>query len=209
MMLKVSKFQYWWNKSFAKDFILSKYIIYFHKKLKVFLMFLEGLEALKSVALKFLCEDNVEVVSKVTEKIVTPNTADSEKHFFEGMFEEEFEIENPDAIAAALVFKKEQEINSEIIKFTDLITAENFKRTLLSSNEFWKDKKRDFPHLCTLFLILNSIGASSAYIERFFSICGIICTQRNQNSKEDLFQARAMLSSNFKIVKKISINNNK
>ena len=86
MMLKVSKFQYWWNKSFAKDFILSKYIIYFHKKLKVFLMFLEGLEALKSVALKFLCEDNVEVVSKVTEKIVTPNTADSEKHFFDGMY---------------------------------------------------------------------------------------------------------------------------
>ena len=70
-------------------------------------------------------------------------------------------------------------------------------------------KKRDFPHLCTLFLILNSISASSAYIERFFSICGIICTQRNQNSKEDLFLARAMLSSNFEIVKKISINNNK
>ena len=115
MMLKVSKFQYWWNKSFAKDFILSKYIIYFHKKLKVFLMFLEGLEALKSVALKIVCEDNVEVVSKVTVKIVTPNTADSEKHFFEGMFEEEFEIENPDAIAGALVFKKEQEINSEIL----------------------------------------------------------------------------------------------
>jgi hypothetical protein len=72
-----------------------------------------------------------------------------------------------------------------------------------------KVKKRYFPHLCTLFLILNSMGASGAYIERFFSICGIICTQRNQNSKEDLFLARAMLSSNFEIVKKISINNNK
>ena len=84
------------------------------------------------------------MVSKVTEKIVTPNTADSEKHFFEGMFEEEFEIENPGAIAAALDIKKEQEINSEIIKFTYFITAENFKRTRLSSNEFWKDKKEIF-----------------------------------------------------------------
>ena len=94
------------------------------------------------------------MVSKVIEKIVTPNTADSEKHFFDGMFEEEFEIENPDAIAAALVFKKEQEINSEIIKFTDLITAGNFKRTRLSSNEFWKDKKKRFSS--SLYFILDS-----------------------------------------------------
>jgi hypothetical protein len=39
MMLKVSKFQYWWNESFAKDYFLSKYITDNHKKLKVFIIF--------------------------------------------------------------------------------------------------------------------------------------------------------------------------
>jgi hypothetical protein len=49
----------------------------------------------------------------------------------------------------------------------------------------------EFPHLVTLFIILNSFNASSAFIERFFSICGIIATQRNQNSNKDLFYDRA------------------
>jgi hypothetical protein len=35
------------------------------------------------------------------------------------MLEEEFVIDNPDAIRAALIFKKEQEINSQIIKFSN------------------------------------------------------------------------------------------
>jgi hypothetical protein len=34
----------------------------------------------------------------------------------------------------------------------------------------------------------------------FFSICGIIATQRNQNSKEDLFDDRAMLCANLKLL---------
>jgi hypothetical protein len=40
---------------------------------------------------------------------------------------------------------------------------------------------------------------------RFFSICGIITTQRNQNSNEDLFIDRAMLCANLKLLEKLKI----
>jgi hypothetical protein len=85
------------------------------------------------------------------------------------MFEEEFEINNPDAIIAALVFEKEQEISSEIIKFSDLITAQNFKRTSLSSNDFCIDKKRDFPHRCTKILleIVKNLKIITIFIGNF------------------------------------------
>ena len=133
------------------------------------------------------------MISKVSEKIVTPKTADSDQLFFAGMFQEEDELENTESVRAALNLKKTEEINLEIRKFSDLIATDGFAKTNSSSNQFWKNNKQDYSHLCTLFIMFNAISASSAYIERFFSICGIISTQRNQNSNEDLFNARAMI----------------
>jgi len=52
--------------------------------------------------------------------------------------------------------------------------------------------------------MLNSINASSAYTERFLSICGIIVTQRNQNSHEELFYDRALLCANMKLLEKLT-----
>jgi len=116
------------------------------------------------------------------------------------MFEEEVEIESYDNIQAALRINKQEELNTEIITFAAMFSGKHFEIPNLSSNNFWKEKKLKFPHLSTLFLIFNSINASSAFIERFFSICGIISTQRNQNSHEDLFIARVMLCSNINLV---------
>ena len=158
---------------------------------------------LNTVANSFLCQD-LEVASKVTEKIVTPKTADSEKHFFFGMGQDDLLIENSQTVEAALKFQKQEAINLEINEFSKIIANKDFK--CLSSNQFWIEKKLEFPNLCTLFAMLNSINASSAYIERFFSLCGIITTQRNQNSREDLFVSRAMLCANMKILEKLKIN---
>ena len=65
-----------------------------------------------------------------------------------------------------------------------------------------------YPHLSKLFL-KTSINSSSAIIERFFSICGIINTQRNQNMEFELFEILAIHSSNFKILEKIKIKKNR
>jgi hypothetical protein len=40
------------------------------------------------VAYSFLCK-NVDTASKLTEAVVTPRTADSDKHFFGGIFDDE------------------------------------------------------------------------------------------------------------------------
>jgi hypothetical protein len=120
------------------------------------------------------------------------------------MFEEDIVIQDSQSVEAALQFQKEEEIKEEVKKFSKLIMQQNFEKKNLSSIKFWQDKKIEFPHLATLFIILNSINASSAFIERFFSICGIIATQRNQNSNEDLFYDRAMLCASMKLLEKIT-----
>ena len=86
------------------------------------------------------------------------------------MFEEDIVIQDSQSVEAALQFQKEEEIKEEVKKFSKLIIQQNFEKKNLSSIKFWQDKKMEFPHLVTLFIILNSISASSAFIERFFSI---------------------------------------
>jgi hypothetical protein len=49
-----------------------------------------------------------------------------------------------------------------------------------------------------------NIRSSSAVIERFFSICGIIDAARRRNSKTDLFTTRALLKANYDILKKLN-----
>ena len=118
------------------------------------------------------------------------------------MFEEEpsgSDITNEEAVRSALKFKKIEEIK----RFSEIISKENFVHSNTSSNKFWIGKKLEFPNLCTNYLIFESINASSAFIERFFSKCGIIVTKRNQNLKEESFNDRVMLCINMSIFNKM------
>jgi hypothetical protein len=72
------------------------------------------------------------------------------------------------------------QFQEEIKKFSKLIASKDIAKKNLSSNKFWQDKKLEYLDLVTIFIMLNSINASSAFTERFLSICGIIVTQRNQ-----------------------------
>ena len=56
------------------------------------------------------------------------------------------------------------------------------------------------PNLFDLQLILLNIWASSAFIERFFSISGIICDIKRANMEEDLIRMRSMLKANMPIL---------
>ena len=57
-----------------------------------------------------------------------------------------------------------------------------------------------FPMLYKLALVLLNIQSSSAFIERFFSICGVFCTRRATNMKADLLIKRSMMKSNMHIL---------
>ena len=52
--------------------------------------------------------------------------------------------------------------------------------------------------------ILFNISSSSAFIEKFFSITGIICSQRRNNIKDDLIIMKSLLKSNVKILKEMN-----
>ena len=80
-------------------------------------------------------------------------------------------------------------------------------RKVYSSNVFWMNNFLKFYNLSKIFLIISGISCSSAFIERFFSICGIIGNQRNYNMKQDLFFMRAMLAGNIELLKDCSDEN--
>ena len=85
-------------------------------------------------------------------------------------------------------------------------TTDNIPETtekLKTKDEFWLDKKAKFSNLFKLYLRFSSIPASSAFIERFFSICGVVCKQRAGNSLDDLLITRSFLKCNIEILNEL------
>lgn len=66
------------------------------------------------------------------------------------------------------------------------------------------EKKTNFPNLFKLYVRFSSIPASSAFIERFFSICGVVCKQRAGNSSDDLLITRSFLKCNIEILNEMN-----
>ena len=100
---------------------------------------------------------------------------------------------------------KNQDILNEINDFAGIISnGLDMFNGISSSYEFWENNFLKFPHLSKVFLILSGINSSSAFIERFFSICGIIGNKKNCNMSQDLFFMRAMLAGNIELLNKCS-----
>ena len=70
-----------------------------------------------------------------------------------------------------------------------------------STVNFWLDNKSDFPNLFTIVIHLLGIPASSAFIERFFSICGVVCKKRTGNMSDNLLITRSFIKCNLPILK--------
>ena len=62
-----------------------------------------------------------------------------------------------------------------------------------STKKFWTANSSKFPNLTRLALVLLNISCSNAFIERFFSICGIICKPRATYLKDDLIIMRSIM----------------
>jgi hypothetical protein len=69
-----------------------------------------------------------------------------------------------------------------------------------SSTNYWLQNQSKFRKLSELYFLLNSIPASSAYIERFFSISGIVCDQKRMTMEDDLIIHRSMLKAKMKVL---------
>ena len=88
------------------------------------------------------------------------------------------------------------EINAFRVKIKNELSNANSSTTKL----FWQNNALEFSSLKEIAIILLNIQSSSAFIERFFSICGVVCTRRATNIKADLIIKRSMLKSNIDIL---------
>jgi len=90
------------------------------------------------------------------------------------------------------------EIDLEIHEYAKELRNINDKiEEMKSSTNYWLQNQSKFRKLSELYFLLNSIPASSAYIERFFSISGIVCDQKRMTMEDDLIIHRSILKANI------------
>lgn len=108
--------------------------------------------------------------------------------------------DNPHFDEKLLMKKKTDQLLKEIEYFK--LTVEDLINSNLrfSTKDFWRKYGKRLPILNQLAKILMNVPASSAFIERFFSICGIVCKQRAGNSDDDLVITRSLLKANLDII---------
>jgi len=93
------------------------------------------------------------------------------------------------------------EIDLEIHEYAKELRNINEKiEEMKSSTNYWLQNQSKFRKLSELYFLLNSIPASSAYIERFFSISGIVCDQKRMTMEDDLIIHRSMLKAKMKFL---------
>lgn len=66
--------------------------------------------------------------------------------------------------------------------------------------EFWNIHQSEMPILSDLARKLLCILSSSACIERFFSICGVICTNRRGNMNPNMIRSRSLIKVNLDLI---------
>jgi hypothetical protein len=100
------------------------------------------------------------------------------------------------ALNQQLILRK---IEKEVNEYLSYINEANIKKIKCSST-FWSENIDKYHYLGMLARDLLNVPASTAFVERFFSLCGVICNQRAANMSNDLIVMRCMLKSNISIL---------
>ena len=102
-----------------------------------------------------------------------------------------------------------KKIDEEIAVLSGILTETKKLKKIKKTRDFWLHHKNNMPYLYELQLLLLNIPASSSFIERFFSISGIVCDVKRLNMKEDLIIMRSLMKANMNILKELNqIQNN-
>ena len=96
-------------------------------------------------------------------------------------------------------------IEREISVFTSII-SQNKTKTHRTS-DFWLFHSKQMPILSMLAAKITSIPSSSAVIERFFSICGVVCKPRTGNMSEQTIISRSLFKCNINLLDNMYDNN--
>ena len=142
-------------------------------------------------------QNNLKQTEIKTPKISTPKSAASKTFSF--LFVNE-NTKNEHSEREHRSFSIRAEIEKEIEAFGKMIKDAHFINNTHSTTEFWRTNSEKFRLLLKVAAILLNISSSSAFVERSFSLCGIISTTRNANMKDELLIMRAMLKVNMSIL---------
>lgn len=164
-------------------------------------MLTEGLRSLRSVYLKFFYEEKLNVLEELDIHI-TENQSDNDGDFLDELLkdDEAIDIKNTEPEK----FKINTELDKEIKYLTEILSKREVLIAIKSNLSFWSKHQDSMPRLSRLAITLSNINASSAFIERFFSICGIICKKQRGNMNDDMIITRSILKSNIDILKELN-----
>lgn len=135
--------------------------------------------------------------------VKTPNSANSCNLFFD------FSLRNDpvsfDITDEIELIKTKKEFEAEVKLFCSIITSDKFKNASeLSTKAFWIENRAQLPNMAKLANILLNIPASSAFVERFFSICGVVCKARSMSMTDELIIMRVLLKTNIHLLKELN-----
>ena len=91
---------------------------------------------------------------------------------------------------------KSKILADETKKFIDIISSSEFE----STKSFWIDRQSALPNLYNLALRLLSIPATSAQIERYFSITGQINNKTTNSMSPELLETRSLIKANINFI---------
>ena len=98
------------------------------------------------------------------------------------------------------------QLQNEVNIFRKLIIDdEMLEEDCMNTRRFWLKNKSELPYLFILTKKLLNIQASGAFVERFYSICGIICSDKNTNMKDDTIIMRSVLKANIHTLDELAI----
>ena len=107
----------------------------------------------------------------------------------------------------AFIFKRDKELQKEISFLTELLGDKKRIQSYAAKKtaKFWTDFKSEMPNLFELQIILLNCPATSSFIERFFSLSGIVCDIRRLNMTDDLMLMRSLMKANMGILKELNM----
>ena len=167
----------------------SKLKIWYWKK------YSEGYAAKASDA---LINEASDLLGKANPKNIQKKVDDDEDDdlFYQLHRDDDDEDEVEASIGKSMVFnlRKEKEL------FFSLINKPEEEQKVITTKMFWIENRKTLPSLYKLAQRLLTIPASSAFIERFFSVCGVICKKRCGNMSDELIIMRPFLKCNIDIL---------
>lgn len=156
------------------------------------------LDAINSIKSSYNSLMHIATIDGSTKSPHSAGSNKSDNWFFSSDFDAELAKARDDTEQSQLAVSSA--IDTEINHFKGLLSSADFIKTVQSSHKFWTDNGVKMPKLKKLFSITQNIPASSAFIERFFSICGCVCTVRRGRMTSGLIRCRSLLKTNIKLL---------